>query len=77
MREVGDMVLGVDGQWMIRPPEKCGNGHTLAGRCTVAAMPCSCGDRHLSWFCERCAHTTFGPALGVNCEILHGPAKIR
>ncbi|WP_219066711.1 hypothetical protein [Candidatus Mycobacterium methanotrophicum] len=45
MSEVGDMVLSVDGRWMIRPPEQCGNDHTLAGRCIVAATPCSCGDR--------------------------------
>jgi hypothetical protein len=42
MHEVGDMVLGVNGEWMIRPPEKCANGHLRAGNCIVAAMPCSC-----------------------------------
>ena len=77
MHEVGDMVRGVNGDWMIRPPEKCTNGHTLAGRCIVAAMPCSCGDRHLSWCCNTCGHVTYGPALGVNCEVLQGPARIR
>ncbi|MGB8206933.1 MAG: hypothetical protein WCF69_04875, partial [Mycobacterium sp.] len=75
MNEVGDMVLSIDGRWMIRPPERCPNGHTLAGRCIVAAMPCSCGDRHLSWYCEVCEHVTFGPPLGVNCAVLHGPAR--
>jgi hypothetical protein len=36
--DVSDMVLGVDGRWLIRPPEKCVNRHRLAGRCIVE--PC-------------------------------------
>jgi hypothetical protein len=75
--EVGDMVLGTDGQWMIRPPEKCAGGHVLAGHCIVASQPCSCQDRHLSWSCDRCRHTTYGPALGESCSLLHGPVRVR
>ena len=74
MNEVGDMVHGINGDWMIRPPETCANGHRLGGRCIVAAQPYSCGDRHLSWCCDTCQHVTYGPALGVNCEMLPGPA---
>jgi hypothetical protein len=40
--EVGDLVLGVDGQWMVRPPERCGAGHLLRGHCLVGSMICLC-----------------------------------
>lgn len=75
--EVGDLVLGTDGRWMVRPPERCGSGHLLRGNCILAAQPCSCGDRHLSWRCETCEHITYGPALGVDCVVLDGPARVR
>jgi len=74
---VGDMVLSTDGRWIIRLPEKCANGHLLKGRCIVAAQPCSCGDRHLSWYCDVCEHVTYGSPLGPDCEVLHGPARVR
>jgi hypothetical protein len=77
MSEVGDMVRGVNGEYMIRPPEKCANGHTLHGHCIVAAQPCSCGDRHLSWCCNTCEHVTFGPPLGADCSVMNGPARVR
>ena len=64
MHGVGDMVLGTDGQWMIRPTEKCSGGHLLAGHCIVACMPCSCQDRHPSWSCDGCGHTTYEPGAG-------------
>jgi hypothetical protein len=77
MNEVGDLVLGIDGQWMVRPPERCANGHPLAGRCIVATQPCRCQDRHVSWCCDQCGHITFGPPLGVDCDPLNGPARVR
>ena len=71
------MVLGINGEWMVRPPEKCGSGHLLAGNCIVAAQPCSCRDRHMSWFCDTCGHITYGPALGPGCDLLNGAARVR
>jgi hypothetical protein len=77
VNDVGDMALGIDGQWMVRPPERCAQGHLLVGNCIVAAQPCRCQDRHMSWCCETCSHVTYGPALGENCSLLHGPARVR
>lgn len=51
MNDIGDMVLGINGQWMVRLPGRCANGHLLAENCIVAAQPCSCQDRHMSWSC--------------------------
>lgn len=75
--EVGDLVLNTENQWMVLPPEKCSRGHLLAGNCLVAAQPCQCQDRHLSWCCNTCAQVTYGPPLGVDCRILDGPARVR
>ncbi len=77
VNEVGDMVLGINGEWMVRPPENCGCGHLLAGNCIVAAQPCSCQDRHMSWRCDTCGHITYGPALGPDCDLLNGAARVR
>jgi hypothetical protein len=56
MSEVGDMVRGINGEYMIRPPEK----YAPTG-CRGTATPAST--------------SPFGPALGVNCEVPHGPAR--
>lgn len=77
MHDVGDLVLSTGGEWMVRPPERCANGHRLAGRCIVGTMPCRCQDRHLTWCCDACGDITFGPALGVDCALLNGPARVR
>ena len=77
MPAVGELVLSTDGQWMVRPPQRCGNGHQLAGRCIVGTLACSCGDRHLTWCCDACKHTTYGPSLGLDCSVLNGPARVR
>lgn len=77
VNDIGDMVLGTDGSYMIRPPERCANGHQLAGHCIVASTLCSCQDRHLSWSCDRCGHITYGPPLEKDCSHLHGPARVR
>jgi hypothetical protein len=52
--EVGDLVLSIDGEWMVLPPEKCGRGHRIVGNCLVSTHVCSCQDRHLSWSCNSC-----------------------
>lgn len=54
MNEVGDLVLSVDGQWMVRPPERCGNGHRITpGPVVVGTAVCRCQDRHLTWECDN------------------------
>jgi rubrerythrin len=75
--KVGDMVLGTDGQWMIRPPQKCAGDHQLARRCVVTSQPCNCQGRHLSWCCDVCGHVAYGPAVGPDCPLLQDPARIR
>jgi hypothetical protein len=54
---------------------------TRATVCGVAASsaptPCSCQDRHLSWTCDACGDTSCGPALEPNCNVLHGPGRVR
>jgi hypothetical protein len=77
MDEVGELVVSTDGAVMVRPPERCANGHLLAGRCIVGALPCSCQDRHMTWRCNVCADVTFGPALGPDCSVMNGPARVR
>jgi hypothetical protein len=74
---VGDLVLSSGGEWMVRPPERCGNGHPITpGRVLVGTAVCACQDRHLTWTCD-CGDTTYGPALGVECSLLNGPAAVR
>jgi hypothetical protein len=62
MHDIGDLVRCTDGSVMVRPPERCTNGHPLKGRCLVGTVVCTCQDRHLTWTCDRCADTVFGPA---------------
>jgi len=64
--EVGEPVLGVDGRWMIRPPQRCANGHPITpGRVLVGSIACGCGERrHLTWLCD-CGSMMYGPALGT------------
>ena len=77
MHEVGELVVSTDGAVMVRPPERCANGHLLAGRCIVGTLPCSCQDRHMTWCCNACGHVTFGPPLGPDCSVMNGPARVR
>ncbi len=75
MAEPGILVLNTDGQWMILPPERCGRGHLLKGNCLVNSVPCSCGPRHHRWECN-CGDVVYGPALGPDCKLLHGAARV-
>jgi hypothetical protein len=82
MNEVGDLVLSTDGEWMVRPPQRCCNGHPITpGRVLVGSVPCVCDrGRHMTWLCEfsiNCGSTVYGPVLGPDCSILNGPARIR
>jgi hypothetical protein len=77
MHDVGDLVRCTDGSVMVRPPERCGNGHLLRGHCLVGTLVCTCRDRHLTWTCNRCNDTVYGPALGPDCSLMNGPAAVR
>jgi hypothetical protein len=76
--EVGRLVRSTGGEWMVRPPQRCGNGHRLTpGHVLVGSMVCACGERrHLTWLCD-CGDTSYGPPLGLDCSVLNGPAAVR
>ena len=75
--EVGDLVLSSGGEWMVRPPERCGNGHPITpGHVLVGTAVCACQDRHLTWLCE-CGSMVYGPELGERCELIYGAARVR
>jgi hypothetical protein len=61
-RGVGWLVRSISGQWMVRPPQRCGNGHGLTpGHVLVGTIVCARGERrHLTWLCE-CSDTSYGP----------------
>lgn len=70
---IGDCVRSTDGRWMVRPPERCADGHLLVlGRVLVGTAACSCGDRHLSWMCD-CGAVTYGPELGARLFVVERP----
>jgi hypothetical protein len=76
MAAVGELVQSTSGQWMVRAPQRCAQGHRLRpGHMLVGSIACSCG-RHLTWRRERGA-VTYGPALGAGCSLLKGPARMR
>jgi hypothetical protein len=78
LHEVGSLVRSTGGEWMVRPPQRCGNGHQLTpGHVLVGSIACTCGEgRHLTWLCD-CGSTRYGPPLGVSCSVLNGPAAVR
>ena len=66
---VGDLVAGIDGSWMVRPPARCANGHPLRGRCIGGTTPCSCQDQAPGRrTCDACGDTTYGPALRTSLQ---------
>jgi hypothetical protein len=49
MSEVGELVVSVDGRWMVRPPTHCGNGHPITpGHVLVGTAVCLCQGGHVS-----------------------------
>lgn len=69
--EIGSLVRSTGGEWMVRPPQRCGNGHPLTpGHVLVGER------RHLTWLCD-CGDTRHGPPLGLDCTVLNGPAAVR
>lgn len=74
---VGDLVRGVDGAWMVRPPTRCAAGHELGpNRVVVLHQPCGCGG-HTTWCCVTCGDATYSPSLTEGCRVLAGPAAVR
>ncbi|MEB3024065.1 hypothetical protein [[Mycobacterium] crassicus] len=75
MHDVGDLVLSGRGQWMVRPPQKYGNGHRLRDHCLVGTLVFARQDRRLTWTCNHCGDTVYGPALdlGVDRTVMNGP----
>ena len=74
---VGELALSTSGEWTVRPPQRCGNGHLLTpGHVLVGSMVCACGERQFTWLCD-CGYTSYGPPLGVSCSILDGPAAVQ
>lgn len=73
------MVLSTDDAWIVRAPQRCPNGHTLAaGQVLVGHAACTGhGGGHTTWTCRACEATVYGPALGTHCSVLDGPAAVR
>ncbi len=77
--EVGSLVRGVDGHWIVRAPTHCTAGHKLRpGRVLVGHVPCSCSQRggHTTWACE-CGAVVYAPPLTPECRVLVGSAQMR
>lgn len=80
LTRVSDLVRCTTGGWMVRPPARCPNGHELGpGHVLVGNQPCGgCGrGGHMTWTCRECQVTTYRPAMGSACRVLHGPAPVR
>jgi hypothetical protein len=77
--EIGDLVRSTTGQWIIRPPTRCPNGHRLgAGQVLVGHEAClGHGSGHYTWTCRTCDATVYGPPRGEHCTALDGPAAVR
>ena len=46
MPAVGDLVRPTEGAWMVLPPRRCPQGHSLGpGRVLVGRVACRCGQR--------------------------------
>ena len=62
---LGELVLSTAGKWIIHPPTRCPNGHTLgAGQVLVR-------------ICRQCDATVYGPPFNTHCTCLDGPATVR
>jgi hypothetical protein len=71
---VGSVVININGEYMVLPPERCPAGHALGpNRVLVGFQPCRC-DRHghTTWCCRQCDSTVYGPPLDSRCRVLNG-----
>jgi hypothetical protein len=73
---VGDLVA-TDRGWVVVPPTCCVNGHAYTDPgWKVAAVWCSCGDRHMEGRCH-CGATLYAPQPGPHCQIRdRGPVSM-
>jgi hypothetical protein len=76
---IGDLVQTRDGRWVVQAPTHCPNGHRGGpNRVLVGSTACGGhGGGHLTWTCRECDQTTYGPPVGPDCTVLHGPAAVR
>jgi len=73
---VGDLVHTERG-WVVVPPTCCPDGHAYTDPgWKVAAVWCSCGDRHMEWRCH-CGAVLYAPQPGPHCRIRdRGPVSM-
>ena len=78
MAAVGSLVLSVDNQHMVRPPEYCPAGHRLGPyQVLVGHQPCSCGRHgHMTWTCRQCDATIYAPPVDAACRVLNGAGPV-
>jgi hypothetical protein len=76
---LGELVQTTRGKWIILPPSRCPNGHTLGPQqVLVGHQPClGHGGGHTTWTCRTCDETVYGPPLNTHCTTLDGPATVR
>jgi len=77
---LGELVQTTAGKWIISPPMRCPNGHTLsAGQVLVGHQTClgHGGGGHMSWCCRTCDAVVYGPPMNAPLHGLVGPATIR
>ena len=74
---VGDLVQNDRGGWTVVPPTACPDGHDYTDPgWKVAAVWCSCGDRHMVWRCH-CGAVLYAPQPGPHCRIRdRGPVSM-
>src|SRR5271169_2827658 len=75
---IGELVQSTSGKWMVRAPERCLNGHSLApNQVLVGHVACNSGHGggHTTWRCCTCDAVVYGPPLGAHCTVLVGPTK--
>jgi hypothetical protein len=67
--------------WMVRGWSGHRNGAPTGTDCggapSSAPLRAVARTDTLSWTCDLCGDTIYGPALGAECNVLHGPARIR
>jgi hypothetical protein len=75
----GELVQTTAGEWIIHPPTRCPNGHTLGPQqVLVGHQAClGHGGGHTTWTCRTCDQTVYGPPLNTHCLVMDGPAAVR
>jgi len=76
---LGELVPTTAGEWILHPPTRCPNGHTLGpNHVLVGHQAClGHGGGHTTWTCRTCDATVYRPPLNSHCTTLDGPAVVR